>query len=61
MEYTEIFEESLLKNLGEFVEFCVYDLKNKIIISNNISAKLKQKDNKLYKKIKKEVLEEIEE
>ena len=27
MEYTEIFEESLLKNLGEFVEFCVYDLK----------------------------------
>ena len=69
MEYTEIFEESLLKNLGEFVEFCVYDLKvnnyydliDKIIISNNISANIKQKDNKLYKKIKKEVLEEIEE
>ena len=49
MEYTEIFEESLLKNLGEFVEFCVYDLKvnnyydliDKIIILNNISDNLK--------------------
>lgn len=69
LENTELMEQSILKNLQELAEFCVYDFKvnnyyeliEKIIYFNNMVAKLERKDNKLYKEIKKEIESESEE
>ena len=64
MEYkVETMEQSILKNLQELSEFCVYDLNvnnyydliDKITLLNNIVVILKKKDAKLYEKIKNEL------
>lgn len=68
-EKSELMEQSILKNIQELSEFCVYDFKvnnyydlvDKIILLNNIVATLERKNNKLYKEIKNEIESESEE
>ena len=68
MEDSNVMEQSILKNLQELSEFCVYDFKvnnyydlvDKIILLNNIVAKLEKENYGLYKQIKEEVEKESE-
>lgn len=68
MEQSEIMEQSILKNIQELSEFCVYDFKvnnyydlvDKIILLNNIVATLERKNYGLYQEIKKEIENEVE-
>lgn len=70
MDYgVERLKESILKNFGEFAEFIYcnfgisnyYDLVDKIIYDHNFKIMLLRKDEKLYKKICKELKKELEE
>lgn len=62
-------EQSILKNLQELSEFCeydfgvnnYYDLIDKIVLLNNIVAKLKRKNYGLYKEIKEKIESEDQE
>ena len=68
MEESELMEKSILKNLQELSEFCVYDFKvnnyydlvDKIVLLNNIVARLERENYGLYKEIKEQVESEEE-
>lgn len=64
----EKMQNSLLKNFGEFTEFCVseldvtnyYDLVDTIIDLYNFKVKVHQKDKKLYNQVINELKKEDE-
>lgn len=68
MEKSELMTQSILKNLQELSEFCVYDFKvnnyydlvDKIVLLNNMIARLNKKHPKIYLQIKNEVEKESE-
>jgi hypothetical protein len=69
MEDYDLMEQSLLKNLQEFVEFCVYDMKitnyydlvDTIVDLHNFRAKAYKKNKDLTLEIIKEIEKESEE